>query len=84
MRVEGRLARAAGTHVFGRVLTEDGRPISGVRVEIWQCDALGRYHHPRDPRGGADPTFRGYGHMTKTVPFVSDHNMPARSRQRYL
>ncbi len=66
VRVDGRPAQAAGTvtHVFGRVLTEDGRPISGVRVEIWQCDALGRYHHPREPRGEADPNFQGYGHMT--------------------
>jgi len=30
-------------------------------VEIWQCDALGRYHHPQD-RGGGDPNFQGFGH----------------------
>lgn len=66
MQVAGRADRAAGivTHVFGRVLTEDGRPMKGARVELWQCDALGRYHHPREPRGGADPNFQGYGHVT--------------------
>lgn len=56
-------ARGVVTHVFGRVMAEDGRPLARARVEIWQCDALGRYHHPREPRGGADPNFQGYGHM---------------------
>ncbi len=59
----GRPAPAAGTvtHVFGRVLSEDGRPMSGARVEIWQCDAFGRYHHAGDSQSGADPNFQGYG-----------------------
>lgn len=63
--VAGRDAPARGvvTHVFGRVLAEDCRPLAGTQVEIWQCDALGRYHHPREPRGGADPNFQGYGRM---------------------
>lgn len=63
VQVAGRDSPANGivTHVFGRVLTEDGRPMAGVRVELWQCDAAGRYHHPREPRGGADPNFQGYG-----------------------
>lgn len=61
--VQGRAARAAGavTHVWGRVLAEDGRAIAGALVEIWQCDAFGRYHHPRDRGGQADPNFQGYG-----------------------
>lgn len=64
--VAGRPAPAAGTvtHVFGRVVTEDGRPMAGVQVEIWQCDAFGRYHHPGEPRGGADANFQGFGRMT--------------------
>ncbi len=55
--------RAAGTatHVFGRVRAEDGRPMPGVKVEIWQCDAFGRYHHAGDRTQGADPNFQGYG-----------------------
>ena len=64
--VAGRSEPAAGmvTHVFGRVLSEAGSPVAGARVEIWQCDAFGRYHHPGDRGGRADPNFQGYGRMT--------------------
>ena len=60
--VGGRPAPAQGTvtHVVGRVLEPGGRAIPGARIEIWQCDALGHYHHPLDG-GGADPNFQGYG-----------------------
>lgn len=44
----------------GRVEGLDGRPLAGAAVEIWQCDADGRYHHPGDG-GRADPAFQGYG-----------------------
>jgi protocatechuate 3,4-dioxygenase beta subunit len=62
--VHGRPTPAAGevSHVVGRVLDDRGRPVPGARVEIWQCDAFGRYHHPRDRGGGADPNFQGFGH----------------------
>jgi protocatechuate 3,4-dioxygenase beta subunit len=63
-QVEGRTAQAAGTllHLGGRVLGPDGRAAAGVRVEIWQCDAHGVYHHPGDRRGPADEDFQGFGH----------------------
>jgi len=56
-------AKGAVTYVSGRILDRDGRPISGARVEIWQCDANGRYHYVRDARAGppADENFQGYG-----------------------
>ncbi|MFO1196286.1 MAG: intradiol ring-cleavage dioxygenase [Burkholderiaceae bacterium] len=49
----------------GRVGDANGAPLAGVRVEIWQCDALGRYRHSRDTaRGPHDPGFAGFGWIT--------------------
>lgn len=64
-RVEGRHDRAAGefVQVTGRVTDNTGRPLAGARIEIWQCDAFGYYHHPRDRGGRADPNFQGYGSL---------------------
>lgn len=62
--VAGARARAQGTltHIFGTVRDVDGRPIRGARVEIWQCNAFGRYHHPNDRRSAPlDPGFQGFG-----------------------
>lgn len=56
------LAKGTITHIAGRVGDARGRAISGARVEIWQCNAFGRYHHPRDRRDApVDPNFQGYG-----------------------
>ncbi len=62
--VAGRSRDAEGQvlHLFGGVFDRSGRALTGVRVEIWQCDAFGRYHHPRDG-GAADPNFQGFGRM---------------------
>jgi protocatechuate 3,4-dioxygenase beta subunit len=58
------IAKGEIVNVVGRVLDTSGRPIKGARIEIWQCDANGRYRHPRE-RGSApiDPHFQGYGHF---------------------
>src|SRR4249919_3282997 len=32
--------------VKGRLLDENGRPVPDSLVEIWQCNAAGRYIHP--------------------------------------
>lgn len=57
-------ARGEITNVIGRVLTERGRPMPRARVEIWQCNAYGRYHHPWDRRDvPLDPNFQGYGQL---------------------
>ena len=65
IHIAGREGTAKGTvtYVSGRILDRDGHPISGARVEIWQCDANGRYHYVRDARTGppADENFQGYG-----------------------
>ena len=49
--------------VTGRVLDEDGSPIAGALVEVWQADASGRYAHPREKDFPAprDPNFIGQG-----------------------
>lgn len=62
--VEGSTGRAKGeiSNVVGRVLDGRGRPLARARVEIWQCDANGRYHHVHDYGDRAlDPSFQGYG-----------------------
>jgi protocatechuate 3,4-dioxygenase beta subunit len=64
---QGEAAKGTPTHVLGRVLDRGGHAIASARVEIWQCDAFGIYHHPLDSahRGrAADPTFQGYGRTT--------------------
>ncbi len=63
--VKGASARAMGeiTHLSGRILDARGRSLRSVRVEIWQCDANGRYLHPGDSAGvDRDPNFQGFGH----------------------
>src|SRR5690242_17175823 len=59
-------ARGAVTFVSGRVFDREERPLSGLRVEIWQCDTNGRYHYIRDDRADTplDDNFQGYGQTT--------------------
>ncbi|WP_282608892.1 protocatechuate 3,4-dioxygenase [Pelagibius sp. Alg239-R121] len=64
LSVNGRTGRAFGqpTDIYGQVRGLDGKPLGGVTVEIWQCDAFGRYLHSRDAgRGRSDKNFQGYG-----------------------
>jgi protocatechuate 3,4-dioxygenase beta subunit len=59
---DGRRARGEVLRLSGRVLDTSGRPLAGTRVELWQCNADGRYHHPRDDSPvPVDPLFRAYG-----------------------
>jgi protocatechuate 3,4-dioxygenase beta subunit len=63
--VAGRDAVASGllTELTGRVQDLNGRPIADARIEIWQCDANGRYRHPGDPgQAMRDENFQGHGH----------------------
>lgn len=67
--VAGAAEKAKGdlTHVSGTVRDTEGRAIPGARVEIWQCNAFGRYHHPNDRRDAPiDPGFQGFGEMVTT------------------
>jgi protocatechuate 3,4-dioxygenase beta subunit len=56
-------AKGTVTRVAGRILDPSGRPVPGARVEIWQCDANGRYHNVRDGDAGRprDENFQGFG-----------------------
>jgi protocatechuate 3,4-dioxygenase beta subunit len=68
VRVAGMAEEARGDVLMlsGRVLRTSGEPVVGAVVEIWQCDAAGRYLHPSS--GGAlpyDSGFQGFGrHLT--------------------
>jgi protocatechuate 3,4-dioxygenase beta subunit len=48
--------------VRGRVLDEGGRPVPESLIEIWQCNAAGRYRHEVDQHSAPlDPNFTGAG-----------------------
>jgi protocatechuate 3,4-dioxygenase beta subunit len=48
--------------VGGRVLDEGGKPVRGALIELWQCNAAGRYAHERDNHDAPlDPNFSGCG-----------------------
>lgn len=65
VRIAGRVRDAGGEilHLSGRVLGTEGQPLPDVRVEIWQCDVNGRYHHSGDRSGSRslDQDFQGFG-----------------------
>ena len=65
VRVTGEAAQAQGVvvHLRGRVLNARGEPAPQALVEIWQCDAFGRYRHPRDRSEGRDQGFQGRGRV---------------------
>ena len=48
--------------VTGRLVEEDGRPVSNALVEVWQANAAGRYRHDADRHAAPlDPNFGGAG-----------------------
>ncbi len=62
--VQGRMDPAKGTitHLHGRILGPDGKPVRGAVIEIWQCDANGIYIHSRGgDRAKQDAGFQGFG-----------------------
>src|SRR5688572_6906884 len=68
-KVAGQARAAEGTAlaVTGRVLDRGGRPRAGARVEIWQCDAFGHYHHVGGAAESGDPGFQGFGAVATDV-----------------
>jgi protocatechuate 3,4-dioxygenase beta subunit len=48
----------------GRVLDDDGRPVPGTLIELWQANAAGRYTHNVDQHAAPlDPNFTGAGRV---------------------
>ena len=51
-------------HIRTRVVDEDGTPVPGAMVEIWHCNAAGKYIHPNDDHDApVDPNFYGAARM---------------------
>ncbi len=69
VNIAGRVRAAGGEvmHLSGRVLGSDDQPVTAALIEIWQCDANGRYLHSGDVSATRlrDPDFQGYG-VTRT------------------
>jgi len=58
--------RATGQliQVSGRVTDEDGSPMPGAVIEIWQANSAGRYVHAADRHNAPiDPNFTGEGRL---------------------
>ena len=65
---EEALARAKGESLdvgdvdLAALLEEDGRPVRGALIEVWQANAAGRYRHDHDRHPAPlDPNFTGAG-----------------------
>lgn len=62
---DGEQAMGVICNIYGRILDQSGAPVPQAHVEIWQCDANGRYHHQGDPNDTTmDPNFQGFGTTT--------------------
>lgn len=66
-RVAGRRGTAMGDpiHVLGRIVDIHGNPVANAQVDLWQCNAAGRYDHPGDRANPAalDPNFQGFARL---------------------
>jgi protocatechuate 3,4-dioxygenase, beta subunit len=59
---QGGTPQGQRVNVSGRLLGVDGKPLAGQLVEIWQCNAAGRYAHDADQHPAPlDPHFLGAG-----------------------
>lgn len=66
-RIKGRNGAATGQpiNVIGHIVDLRGNPIRNAQVELWQCNAAGRYDHPGDRANAAalDPNFQGFARL---------------------
>jgi protocatechuate 3,4-dioxygenase, beta subunit len=50
--------------VSGRLQDENSKPIANALIELWQCNAAGRYRHVVDDHDAPlDPNFTGWGRV---------------------
>ena len=49
------------THLTGKLLDANGKPIRNALVEIWQVDGNGVYLHTADRHAQRDANFQGFG-----------------------
>ena len=87
----GRDGAAKGriTELSGRILDTNGRSLPNLRIEIWQCDANGRYRHPHDPGNHpVDENFQGHGHAVTNADgryrFRTIHPVPYPGRTPHI
>ena len=66
-RIKGRRGVAAGQPIqlISRVVDGRGNPLRGAMIDLWQCNAVGRYDHPGDRANPAarDPNFQGFARL---------------------
>ncbi len=63
-RLDGKDAQGQRIIVAGTVTDENGRPVPGTMIELWQANAAGRYRHPVDQHAAPlDPHFHGAGRV---------------------
>lgn len=60
---EGGVAEGVVANFGGRLLDQDGKPVAGAVIELWQADNNGCYIHSRGTQRGKerDAKFQGYG-----------------------
>ncbi len=64
--IKGNSGRALGRviEVTGRVLDQKGNPVNGAMLDLWQCNAAGRYAHAADiATAPLDPNFQGFARL---------------------
>lgn len=65
VKIMGVVQEAGGEVILlkGKITNKTGDPLSGLRIEIWQCDLNGKYLHTGDNRQiEHDRGFQGFGH----------------------
>ena len=62
-RVKGKTGVAKGEviEVFGQILDQNGKPVKGATIDLWQANTFGKYRHPHDENDlPLDENFQGW------------------------